>query len=78
MSASCLRGQQFYMRGEVKDESGTPLQNVSIVLNRTGYVYYTGTYGSFGILSNKSIDTLTFSLDGYQKETKVVNSANYL
>jgi Ca-activated chloride channel family protein len=66
------------MRGEVKDESGTPLQNVSIVLNRTGYVYYTGTYGSFGILTNKSIDTLTFSLDGYQKEIKVVNSANYL
>lgn len=77
-SASCLRGQQFYMRGEVKDESGTPLQNVSIVLNRTGYVYYTGTYGSFGILTNRDIDTLTFSLDGYQKEIKVVNSANYL
>ncbi|HEY2722698.1 MAG TPA: von Willebrand factor type A domain-containing protein [Chitinophagaceae bacterium] len=77
-SASSLRGQQFYIRGEVRDESGTPLQNVSIVLSTTGYIYYTGSYGSFGILTNKNVDTLTFSLDGYQKEKKVVSSDNYV
>lgn len=73
-----LCAQQFYIRGEVKDESGTPLQNVGILVNRTGYLYYTGTYGSFGILTTKSTDTLTFSLDGYQKETKIVTSENYV
>jgi len=73
-----LDAQQFYIRGEVKDESGTPLQNVSISVNRTGYVYYTGTYGSFGILTNKSADSLTFSLDGYQQQVKLVNSENYV
>ena len=73
-----LRSQQFYIRGEVKDESGNPLQNVNILLNSTGYVYYTGSYGSFGILTNKNSDTLTFWLDGYQKEKKAVNSDNYV
>ena len=73
-----LFGQQFYIRGEVKDESGNPLQNVSILLHTTGYVYHTGSYGSFGILTNRSTDTLSFWLDGYQKEEKVVNPDNYV
>src|SRR6266498_2571293 len=73
-----LFGQQFYIRGEVKDESGNPLQNVSILLHATGYVYHTGSYGSFGILTNRKTDTLSFWLDGYQKEEKVVNPDNYV
>jgi Ca-activated chloride channel family protein len=75
---SNLWSQQFYIRGEVKDESGNPLQNVNILLSSNGYIYYTGSYGSFGILTNKNIDTLTFWLDGYQKEQKVVNADNYV
>jgi Ca-activated chloride channel family protein len=75
---SSLYGQQFYIRGEVKDESGNPLQNVNILLHATGYVYHTGSYGSFGILTNRNTDTLTFSLDGYQKEKRVVNPDNYV
>jgi Ca-activated chloride channel family protein len=73
-----LFGQQFYIRGEVKDESGNPLQNVSILLHATGYIYHTGSYGSFGILTNRKTDTLSFWLDGYQKEKKVVNPDNYV
>src|SRR6266480_4322913 len=57
-----LFGQQFYIRGEVKDESGNPLQNVSILLHATGYVYHTGSYGSFGILTSRNGDTLSFWL----------------
>jgi len=75
---SSLYGQQFYIRGEVKDESGNPLQNVNILLHATGYVYHTGSYGSFGILTNRSIDTLTFWLDGYQKEKRAVSPDNYV
>jgi len=75
---SSLYSQQFYIRGEVKDESGNPLQNVNILIQTTGYVYHTGTYGSFGILTNKNTDTLTFWLDGYQTEKKAVNADNYV
>ncbi len=75
---SSLWSQQFYIRGEVKDESGNPLPNVNILLSSTGYVYYTGSYGSFGILTSKNIDTLIFWLDGYQKEKKVVNPDDYV
>jgi Ca-activated chloride channel family protein len=77
-AGSSLYGQQFYIRGEVKDESGNPLQNVNILLHATGYVYHTGSYGSFGILTNRTVDTLTFWLDGYQKEKRAVNPDNYV
>jgi Ca-activated chloride channel homolog len=69
---------QFYLRGEVRDESGNPLQNVSILNLRTGYLYKSGTTGSFGILGDKQIDTFTFSLDGYKKEKFAANSDLYL
>jgi Ca-activated chloride channel family protein len=77
-ASSSLLAQQFYIRGEVKDEAGNPLSNVSILLHATGYLYYTGSYGSFGILTNRNTDTLTFSLDGYEKEKKVVTPSNYV
>jgi Ca-activated chloride channel family protein len=48
------------------------------LLHATGYVYHTGTYGSFGILSSNNTDTLTFWLDGYQTEKKFVNADNYV
>ncbi|HEX6193400.1 MAG TPA: von Willebrand factor type A domain-containing protein [Chitinophagaceae bacterium] len=68
---------QYYLRGEVKDESGNPLQNVTIQVRRTGYVYKTGSYGTFGIISNQQVDTLTFTLDGYRMERLVTNADNY-
>ena len=60
------------------DESGNPLQNANILLHATGYVYHTGSYGSFGILTNRNTDTLTFWLDGYQKEKRIVTPYNYV
>lgn len=69
---------QYYLRGEVKDEAGNPLQNVTIVNYRTGYVYRSGTEGSFGILNNIRIDTFGFTLDGYKSERIVANADNYL
>jgi Ca-activated chloride channel family protein len=76
--SSSLYSQQFYLRGEVKDESGNPLQDVNILLHSTSYIYHTGTYGSFGILTSKNTDSLTFWLDGYQTEKKAVNADNYI
>jgi Ca-activated chloride channel homolog len=66
--------QQYYIKGRVKDEAGHALQNVNIHLHSTGYVYYTGAEGSFGILTNLKSDTLTFSYEGYQKQKVVIDA----
>ena len=71
-------GQQFYLRGEVRDESGSLLQNVNIRQQSTGYLFRTGNSGSFGIPSTKGSDTLVFSYEGFQKEHVVVKSDKYL
>jgi Ca-activated chloride channel homolog len=62
----------------VKDESGNALQNVTILNTRTGYVYKTGSLGSFGIITTLQIDTFNFSLDGYKAQRLVVNADKYL
>jgi Ca-activated chloride channel family protein len=60
--------QQYYIKGEVKDEAGNPLQNVNILLHSTGYIYFSGSTGGFGIVTTKRIDTLTFTADGFEKK----------
>lgn len=75
--ASSLFAQQFYFRGEVKDEAGNLLQNVTILHHGTGYVYHTGSHGLFGIMNNRDKDTLTFSLDGFFKEKVVAFAGRF-
>lgn len=75
---SSALAQQYYLRGEVKDESGNPLQNVIIQHIRTGLIYKSGAVGSFGIPINQQVDTFNFSLDGYRPEKVVVNADRYL
>ncbi len=70
--------QQFYLRGEVKDEAGNPLQNARILHVRTGYIYKSGSSGTFGITINQRIDTFNFSHDGYIAVNLVANAENYL
>lgn len=70
--------QQFYLRGEVKDESGNALQNATILNVRTGYVYKSGSQGSFGIITNQKIDTFNISMNGYRPERLVANADNFL
>lgn len=72
-----LYSQQYYLKGEVKDEAGNLLQNVSIRHSKSGYIFYTGMSGGFGIQNNTPKDTLTFSLDGYQKQSLLVNADLY-
>ena len=76
--SSSVCAQQYYIRGEVKDESGHILQNVTILQLKTGYVFKSGSEGTFGIISNQQIDTLSFSFEGYYKEKLVVNAGNYV
>ncbi len=75
---SPLFAQQYYVRGEVKDEAGNILQNVTILQHNTGYVFRSGSSGTFGIVTNQKIDTLSFSMEGYMKEKVVVDAEKYL
>ena len=75
---SSIYAQQFYLRGVVKDEAGNVLQNVTILQHKTGYVFKSGSEGTFGISTYQQIDTFSFSLDGYQKEKMIVNANNYV
>ena len=75
---SFARSQQYYLRGEVKDESGNALQNVTILHQRTGYIYKSGSVGTFGINIDHRVDTFSFSLDGYRQEKVIANADSYL
>ncbi|HTE10869.1 MAG TPA: von Willebrand factor type A domain-containing protein [Chitinophagaceae bacterium] len=68
---------QYYLRGEVRDETSTPLPNTKILLHSTGYVYYAGSSGGFGILSSKQDDSITVSYDGYQEQCLKLNAGDY-
>jgi Ca-activated chloride channel homolog len=68
---------QFYLRGEVRDEKNTPLTNAKIIQHSTGYIYYSGSSGSFGIVSPSKFDSLTISLDGYHPLTIKADATKY-
>ena len=65
------------MRGEVKDEAGNILQNVTILQHRTGYIFRSGSSGTFGIVAHHQKDTFSFTLDGYLKECVVLDAEKY-
>ncbi|MBV4357041.1 vWA domain-containing protein [Pinibacter aurantiacus] len=69
---------QYYLRGEIIDESGKPLSNVKMLLQSTGYVYYSGSSGSFGIMSNVANDSITLSLDGFRSAGARLDAKKYL
>ena len=68
---------QNYLRGEIKDEKNTPLANARILLHSTGYVYYSGSEGSFGIMTSRPSDSITISLNGYQNFSLKVDASKY-
>lgn len=75
---SVAAAQQYYLKGEVRDEAGKPLQNVSIIQGSTGYLFYSGQDGSFGLVFNLKKDTLVFSGDGYQTQKLSVDASNFI
>lgn len=60
---------QYYLRGEVRTEQNTPLQNARIFLHTVRANYYSGADGSFGIIMRQQEDTVTITLDGYEPQT---------
>jgi len=70
--------QQTYFRGEVSDESGNRLQQVSIRQLSTGLLFKSGMGGRFGITSNAIVDSFYFSYNGYQPEKWVGKADSFL
>ncbi|HZF63238.1 MAG TPA: von Willebrand factor type A domain-containing protein, partial [Chitinophagaceae bacterium] len=72
-----VQAQQHYLKGEVRDESGNLLQNVSIRHVRSGYVFYSGLSGGFGIQSTTQTDSLIFSKDGFHKLSILARASGF-
>ena len=68
---------QFYIKGQVKDEKGNTLQNVTIVVHSTDQLFRSGGEGRFGINASKINDSLTFSFEGFATFTKQINANEY-
>ena len=68
---------QYYIRGEVKDEKGQPLQNVKIYIPSTRSIYYSGNSGGFGIPSSNLYDSLIFSSEGYFNQSLKIKTDAY-
>jgi Ca-activated chloride channel homolog len=68
---------QYYFRGEIKDETHKPLANARILSHASGYVYYSGSLGGFGITSNKISDSFTVSFEGYQPQLLKLENGKY-
>lgn len=68
---------QYYLRGEIKDESNNFLSNVKILLHSSGYLYYSGSSGGFGIPVPRSIDSLTLYAEGFQTLSLQVDANIY-
>jgi Ca-activated chloride channel family protein len=73
-----VAAQNNYLKGEVRDEQGHALQNAALLQLSTGYRFYSGYDGTFGITLLESKDSLQVSLDGYEKVRLEANAATYL
>ncbi len=60
---------QYYLRGEIKDEKNKPLPNAKIFVHSSRTLFISGTSGDFGINEKVLYDSLTITLDGYEKTT---------
>jgi Ca-activated chloride channel homolog len=65
---------QYYLRGQVRDETGNILQNAAIYLHSSGYYYYSTTEGTFTIANDRRIDTITVSHEGFLKQKLTVEA----
>ena len=69
MIANVATGQ-YYLRGEIKDEKNKPLPNAKIFVHSSRTLFTSGaTAGDFGINEKVLYDSLTITLDGYEKTT---------
>jgi Ca-activated chloride channel family protein len=68
---------QYYIRGDVMDLAGQPLQNVKIYMPEKVSLYSSGVSGGFGIPTSDLTDSLVFSLDGYETQSVRIKTSQY-
>lgn len=72
---ACGLSAQYYLRGEIKNERGSFLEGVNIRIgSKNATPYYSGNTGSFGIPSNKAIDTIFLHYDGYEPFQQLIDT----
>ena len=63
---------QYYAKGIVTDETGTPLYNIKLqISSRKPAVFFSGSTGEFGIPSALPSDTIYIEADGYENYKKL-------
>ena len=65
---------QYFLRGNIRDEKKVALRNAKILLHSSKVGTTTDIDGSFGITSSLQYDSITVSLDGFEKQTLRVKS----
>jgi Ca-activated chloride channel family protein len=65
---------QYYLRGQVRDETGNILPNAAIYLHSSGYYFYSTTEGTFTITNDRRVDTITVSHEGFLKQKLTVEA----
>ncbi|TAG08159.1 MAG: hypothetical protein EAZ41_10610, partial [Sphingobacteriia bacterium] len=69
---------QFYLRGEIKDQRGKPLEGVKITLQSKGTIpFRSGRKGDFGIPLTLNADSITLQLNGYDNKKIKVDTRIY-
>ncbi|MFZ1798772.1 MAG: von Willebrand factor type A domain-containing protein [Chitinophagaceae bacterium] len=69
---------QYYAKGIVTDETGTPLYNIKLqISSRKPAVFFSGSTGEFGIPSALPSDTIYIEADGYENYKKLINTNIY-
>lgn len=69
--------QQYYLRGEIKDENNNSIGNAKILSHSTHYIYTPDTSGVFEILINGTADSVTISADGYKPLSTGLEAGQY-
>lgn len=66
------------MKGQVTNDEGEKLANVTLNLHSTNALFKTGSSGEFEIASLLLNDTISFSSDGYQSLTQPIKATDFL
>lgn len=73
-STALSTNAQYFLRGSIRDEKNTALQNAKIVLHSSKKGIYSGNDGSFGVTTVMLNDSITVTLDGFENKTIPVKS----
>ena len=77
VTVAAAANAQYYIRGEVKNDKNQTLSNVKIIVHSNHQLFYSGGSGEFGITTKALIDSLSFSMDGYEAKTVKINAEQW-